>query len=153
MAQKAVDDLFIRGLVTDINIQPAVVVVNITKPGLAISINENSCKEVDCNRIIQVFNQNVLFSGYEVKSPEKADFVVDLWVKYINGETAGGLTSVYLDGEIRIFNGNNSQSWANDITQIKGVGKNTEEAKQKTFNELVKMLDKIYFDQAIDQLD
>ncbi|MCK5168881.1 MAG: LPP20 family lipoprotein, partial [Bacteroidales bacterium] len=78
LAQKAVDDLFIRGLILKRNLKPAIVQVIIEAPSLALIITDNSCSGDECDRIENLFNQNAKQYGYELKDAKSADFVFEL---------------------------------------------------------------------------
>ena len=152
LAQKAVDDLFIRGLILKRNLKPAIVQVNIEAPSIALKIAENTCNDNECNRITNLFNQNAKQYGYEIKSIKNADFVFELFYGYKTGESAGGLVSVYLSGEITIKNKSNNIVWAKQTEDIKGVAGNENEAKNKAFRDFLTALNRKYFKQGIDNI-
>lgn len=152
LAQKAVDDLFIRGLILKRNMKPAMVQVVIEAPTLALTIDENSCSADECDNIKNVFNQNAKQFGYELKTEKGADYVFELSYSFKRGESAGGMVSSYISGKINIKDKFNNMVWAKQIEDIKGVGSNINEAKDKAFNEFKSALDRKYFKQGIDAI-
>ncbi|HRW63496.1 MAG TPA: LPP20 family lipoprotein, partial [Bacteroidales bacterium] len=68
LAQKAVDDLFIRGLILKRNLKPATVQVIIESPSVALQIADNVCTDDECTRINNFFNENVNQYGYNLLS-------------------------------------------------------------------------------------
>ena len=152
LAQKSVDDLFIRGLILKRNLKPAIVQVIIEAPSVALSIADNTCSEDECNRIKNLFNQNAKQYGYAIKEKNTADFVFELFYGFKTGESAGGLVSVYLSGEITIKDKSNNIVWAKQTEDIKGVAGNVNEAKNKAFGEFLTALNRKYFKQGIDNI-
>jgi hypothetical protein len=152
LAQKAVDDLFIRGLILKRNMKPAIVQVNIEAPTLSLTITENSCSNDECARIENIFNQNAKQYGYGLKSASTADYNFELSYTYKRGESAGGLVSYYISGKINIKDKSNNIVWAKQTEDIKGVGNSLEEAKNKALNEFQTALDRKYFKQGIDAI-
>lgn len=152
LAQKAVDDLFIRGLILKRNLKPAIVQVIIEAPSLALIITDNSCSGDECDRIENLFNQNAKQYGYELKDAKSADFVFELSYSFKRGESAGGLVSTYVSGEITVKDNTNNIVWAKQTEDIKGVGSNINEAKNKAFSEFKTALDRKYFKQGIDNI-
>jgi len=152
LAQKAVDDLFIRGLILKRNLKPAIVQVIIEAPSLALIITDNSCSGDECDRIENLFNQNAKQYGYELKIVKSADFVFELSYSFKRGESAGGLVSSYISGEITIKDRSNKIVWAKQTVDIKGVGNNINEARNKAFSEFRTALDRKYFKQGIDAI-
>lgn len=152
LAQKAVDDLFIRGLILKRNLKPAIVQVIIEAPSLALIITDNSCKADECNRIENIFNQNAKQYGYELKAVKSADYVFELSYSFKRGESAGGLVSYYVSGKITIKDKSNNIVWAKQTVDIKGVGSNIHEAKNMALREFQTALDRKYFKQGIDAI-
>lgn len=152
LAQKAVDDLFIRGLILKRNLKPAIVQVNIEAPSIALKIAENTCNDNECSRITNLFNQNAKQYGYEIKSIKNADFVFELFYRYKTGESAGGLVSVYISGELIIKDKSNNIVWAKQTENIKGVANNDKDARKKTLNEFQTALNRKYFKQGFDNI-
>ena len=149
IANKATEDLFIRGLITNHKQEIASVKINILKPRFAISIAEDFCKTNDCETIIQLFEKNVLNSGYLPDIVDHADYVFHINLNYVNGESAGNMTSVYLEGNIKLMGANAELMWAKQIANIKGVGNSRAEANDKAFTILLKNLNLIYFRQGL----
>lgn len=152
LAQKAVDDLFIRGLILKRNLKPAIVQVIIEAPSLALIITENSCSGDECDRIENLFNQNAKQYGYELKPVKSADFVLELSYGFKPGESAGGFVSSYISGKITIKDQSNKIIWAKQSENIKGVGSNINEAKNKALSDFQTALDRKYFKQGLDAI-
>lgn len=152
LAQKAVDDLFIRGLILKKHIKPAIVQVNIKAPSIALKIAENTCNDNECSSITNLFNQNAKQYAYEIKSIKNADYVFELFYGYKQGEKAGGLVSVYLAGELTIKDKSDNILWVKQTEDIKGVSNNINEAKKNAFRDFTTALDRKYFKQGIDNL-
>ncbi|MBN2173853.1 MAG: LPP20 family lipoprotein [Bacteroidales bacterium] len=151
IAQKAVDDLFIRGLLAKRSIDPATVTVVIVQPALSVNIL-NDCGDFNCDQIRKDFSEISFREGYDIQPAEKADYIFSLNFSTKPGESAGGLTSVYLDADLIMKDAHNKNLWVKKINQIKGIGKNLQEAGSNAFDELVSSLDRIYFKQGMEQL-
>jgi len=149
ISAKAVDNLFIRALINDYEIEVAQVNISIKACELAISVPEQNCIPEQCNQIIKSFNKIAVDEGYGIQLKENADFVFFLNFQYSNGESAGGLHAVYLNGDLLIKDKNKKAVWAKKIMEIKGVAEDIEAARGKAFAEIVRSLDKIYFKQGI----
>ncbi len=150
LAQKAVDDLFIRGLILKRKLKPATVNVTIIAPSIALNIIDSSCSETDCDEINNIFNQNAKQFGYDLTPVKSADFVFELSYSYQKGESAGGLVSSYISGKIEIKNRKGNMVWTKTTEKIKGVGNGLNQAKQEAFNEFKTALNRKYFKQGID---
>lgn len=150
LAQKAVDDLFIRGLILKRNMKPAIVQVNIEAPTLALTITDNSCSGSDCEKIQNIFDQNAKQYGYGLKQANSADYIFELSYNFKPGESAGGLISSYISGKINIKDKTGNIVWAKQTDDVKGVGNNINEAKNKALSEFQTALDRKYFKQGID---
>jgi len=152
IAQKAVEDLFIRGLILKRNLKPAIVVINITNPSLAIVIADKTCNDAECDRINSIFNQNITHSNFKLASKTDSDYIFELNYTIKPGESAGGLVSVYLTGELKIINKNKNHIWTKQTENFKGVGYNADEAKEKAFNEFCNALDRKLFKQGLESI-
>ncbi len=152
LAQKAVDDLFIRGLILKRNLKPATVNVAIIAPSIALNIIDNSCSDSDCDEINNIFNQNAKQFGYDLTPIKSADFVFELSYSYKKGESAGGLVSSYLAGKIEIKDRKGNIVWIKATEKIKGVGNSLNQAKTEAFNEFKTALNRKYFKQGIDRI-
>jgi hypothetical protein len=152
LAQKSVDDLFIRGLILKRKMESAITYVIIEAPSIALRIDKNSCTENNCNQIKNIFNQNANQFGYEIKTSESSDYIFELFFGYKQGEHAGGLVSVYISGELTIKDRSNNIIWVKQTENVKGVGNNINQAKNKAFSEFQTALDRKYFKQGIDAL-
>jgi hypothetical protein len=151
LAQKAVDDLFIRGLIIKRNLKPAIVNVIIEAPSVAIKISsKNSIEQAES--IENIFNQNAKQYSYDLKPASSADFVFELSYKYKRGESAGGLISSYVTGELTIKDKSRNIIWTKQTEDIKGVANNLNEAKRKAFDEFKTALNRKYFKQGIDAI-
>ncbi len=154
LAQKATDDLFIRGLLTQQAAKTASIPINIQKPDFSITTNDNFCAAADCDDIIKLFKKHLLRRAYLFDTMPATDYRFGLNLKYSPGETAGKLTSVYLSGTLDVSDvKNNLLVWSKNIPAVKGVGKSREEAEKKAFSALLKKLDLIYFGQGIEAVD
>lgn len=152
MAAKAVDDLFIRGLLAKKSIPPAVTTVRITQISIALKIDPQSGSSVNCDRIVKAFEQAALSSGYILLTEKSADYVFGLKFTYKPGQTSGGLTSVYLTSEMTVSDQNANPVWAKKPEDIKGVGTDIETAKSKAFDEFISALQRKYFQQGMDEI-
>ena len=152
LAQKAVDDLFIRGLILKKNLKPANVQIIIEAPSTALKIAKNVCSDNEYSRITNLFNQNAKQYGYEIESVKNADFTFELSYRYKTGERAGGLVSVYISGELTIKDKSNNILWVKQTEDIKGVANNKNEAEKKALIEFQKALDRKYFKQGFDKI-
>lgn len=153
IAQKAVDDLFIRGLILKRNLKPAVVVVNISNPSFALVIADKTCNGSECNRITGIFNQNMSQNNFKTTPKADADYIFELSYVIKPGESAGGLVSVYLSGELKITGKDKNLIWTKHTENFKGVGYNTEEAKEKAFTEFCNALDRKLFKLGLDNVN
>lgn len=152
LAQKAVDDLFIRGLILKRNLKPALVNVIIEAPSISLNIIDNSCSGDECERINNIFNQNAKQYNYKISPDKSADYVFELAYSFKRGESAGGLVSSYISGKITIKDKSGNIVWAKQTEDIKGVGSNLNEAKSKALDEFQTTLDRKYFKQGIDNI-
>ncbi len=153
IANKATEDLFIRGLLTNQKQETVSVKINILLPKFAISIGEDFCKTGDCESIIQLFEKNILNSGYLTDTVYHSDYIFHINLYHVDGVTAGDMTSVYLAGNIKLMNDNAELIWIKQIANIKGVGKSKAEANEKAFAQLLKNLNLIYFRQGLAAVD
>ena len=152
IAQKAVDNLFIRGLLSKHTIEPAVVVVNIASPNILLSIAEHYCHNDPCEKIQNIFNEIALTEGYNISTENEAEYIFVVKFTFIKGESAGGLYATYLNGELTLMNENYKQLWTKSVEKIKGVGRSSDGAREKAFDEFVSDLSRLYFQQAFDQI-
>ncbi|MGE0088065.1 MAG: LPP20 family lipoprotein [Bacteroidales bacterium] len=152
LAQKAVDDPFIRGLILKRSLKPVVVTINIASPTLSLIMDKNDCSTNDCQRITSSFNQIANELGYKVSNKSDADYLFDLKFSSVQGESAGAFTSVYIVTEINVTDKTNKIIYSRKTEDIKGVGRSTTEANEKAFNELVNTLNRILLRQAIDNI-
>ncbi len=152
LAQKSVDDVFIRRLVVSKKLKPATVQVNIISPSVVLVIDEKNCNEDDCNQIKNIFNDNAKQYGYEIRSENNADFKFELSYTYKQGERAGGLVAVYISGELRIKNASGDLLWAKQTEDLKGVGNNMVASKNKAYSELLTALNRKYFKQGLEEI-
>lgn len=152
IAQKSVDDVFIRGLILKRKLQSASVNVLIESPTTSLSIDKNSCADYNCEIINNLFNQNAKQFGYDLNSSNLPDFRFELSFGFKKGESAGGLVSVYLSGEILIKDKSGNIIWAKQTEDIKGVGNSIQQAKNKAFDEFTTSLNRKYFKQGFDTI-
>ncbi len=152
IAQKATDDLFIRSLPDYGKAEKAVIRINIARPGVSLHFENSFCANNDCAAIIKLFEKDLLREGFVFVQVPAADYNFVLDLKYTAGETAGGLTSVYLSGSLNVFDENAKLVWSKNITPAKGVGSSRREAREKAFATLLKNLDLIYFRQGLNAI-
>ncbi|MDX9694935.1 MAG: LPP20 family lipoprotein [Bacteroidales bacterium] len=152
LTQKAVDDPFIRGLILKRSLKPVTVAINIVAPTLSLIMDKNDCNTNDCERITSTFNQIVNELGYSLSTQSDADYFVSLKFDPQQGESAGAFTSVYIVTEIIVTDKTNKTLWTRKTEDIKGVGRSSAEANEKAFNELVNILNRILFRQAIENI-
>lgn len=152
LSQKAVDDLFIRGLITKRRLKPASVNVIIEAPSVSLKIDESSCSNNYCDQINSLFSKNASEYGFQVKDQNSSDFVFEFFFEFKKGESAGGLVSNYISGEITIKDNLGKTVWVKQTVDIKGVGKNKNEAKTQAFSEFKKALNRNYFKQGLDAI-
>lgn len=152
LAQKSVDDVFIRRLVVNKKLKPASVQVIIVAPSVFIKIDENNCNEDDCNKIKNIFNENAKRYGYELKSESTSDFIFSLSFVYKQGERAGGLVSAYISGELTIKDASGNILWAKQTEDIKGVGNNMRMAKNEAYKDFLSALNRKYFKQGLEEI-
>jgi hypothetical protein len=153
IASKAVDNLFIRGLVKDFEAPSASVNIIIEPRTLSIVLPQGKCSPEQCNAIIKEFNRVVTDAGYQVKVDEATDYGFKLNYDYSNGESAGGLFSVYLSGNLIITDKTNKEIWNKKIREIKAVAEDRDAARGKAFAELLNNLSRIYFKEGITYLN
>ncbi len=152
LAQKSVDDPFIRGIIQKHYIKPATIDIFIQAPSIAINIDKNSCTENQCNKITSIFNENTGQFGFVSDTKNNADYILELYFGYRQGERAGGLVSVYISGELIMKDHTRKTIWTKQTESIKGVGNSIEEAKSKAFDEFLTSLNRKYFKQGLDAL-
>ena len=152
LAQKSVDDLFIRGLILKRKLGNATTQVTILAPSIALNISDELCKEYDCSQIQYLFNQNANQFGFDIKESSKADFIFELFYGFQKGESAGNLVSVYVSGELTIKNESGNIVWAKQTEKIKGVGNTIHQAKNKAYSEFQNTLNRKYFKQGFDTI-
>ncbi len=153
LSQKAVDDLFIRGLITKRRLKPASVNIIIEAPSVSLKIEESSCSNMNnCDQIKSLFNKNASEYGFEAKEQKASDFVFEFFFEFKKGESAGGLVSAYISGGITIKDNSGKTVWVKQTVDIKGVGKSKNEAKAQAFNEFKKALNRNYFKQGLDAI-
>ncbi len=153
IASKAVEDIFIRGIVLKKTILPAIVTINIGSPSMRMKISDNSCSDNECSRLNQAFVKNAVGSGYQITDNESSDFTFYLGLDYKKGDSAGGLVSVDLKGELKLTDQQNNTIWLKDISGIRGVGGNMQEAREKAFGELITTFDRNYIKQGLDKIN
>jgi len=152
LAQQSVDDLFIRAILQKHYIKPATVNIFIKSPSIAINIDKKSSTDGQHNKITNIFNQNVSQFGFISKPKSNADYIVDLNFGYQNGERAGGLVSVYISGELKVYAPSGKTAFTKQTESIKGVGYSIEEAKNKAFDDFLTSLNRKYFKQAFEAI-
>ncbi len=152
IAQKAVDNLFIRGILTKQTIEPAVAEIFISKPNLLFVIPDHYCNNEPCEKIREIFNEIALSKGYNISAKNEIAYTFIVKFNSNKGERAGGLFAAYVSGELTLQNENNEQLWSKTVQKIKGVGHSEMDAKDKAFEDFATDLKRIYFPQAFDQI-
>ncbi|MGM0408562.1 MAG: LPP20 family lipoprotein [Bacteroidota bacterium] len=152
LAQKSVDDIFIRGLIQKHYIKPATVDIFIQAPSITIIIDKTSCTENQYKTITSTFNENIRQFGFINEPKNQADYILELYFGYRQGESAGGLVSVYISGELIIKGQSGKTIWTKQTESIKGVGNSVEGAKNKAFEEFVTALNRKFFKQGLDSI-
>jgi hypothetical protein len=153
IALKAVDDLFIRGLMAKKSIPPAIIIIRIIQPALALKIDPISCSSDDCDKIVRIFEEAALSSGYQIVSEKSADYIFGLKFGFKPGQSSGGLTSVYLNFELTVTDRNANPVWSKKPEEIKGVSTDGNGARIKAFDEFLSSLQRKYFQQGIDEIE
>ncbi len=152
IAIKAVDDLFIRSMLTSLDTEPAIVKISLVAPVLSINVSENNCHDLDCYKLTDLFISKAMEAGYNIQTDSPADFQFNLTFDIRRGESAGGFYAAYLNGELNAYNKYQQRIWTKKINDLKGVGYSSEDARTKAFQEFVKVLDRNYFNQGISNL-
>lgn len=153
IAQKAVENLFIRGLLSKRKTEPAVVAIKIESPIISLELADQYCQLVTCDEIWKAFSSNALNEGFMSTNTEEADYNFTIKFNFKSGENAGGLYAVYLNGELVLTDKNQKQLWIKMLDNIKGVGKSTDAAREIVFRDFVSDLDLLYFKQAFDKIN
>ena len=99
-----------------------------------------------------MFSKNASEYGFQVKEQQSSDFVFEFFFGFKKGESAGGLVSAYISGEITIKDSSGKTVWVKETVDVKGVGKNQSEAKEQAFDEFKKALNRNYFKQGLDAI-
>ncbi len=152
LAQKSVDDLFIRGLIIKRKLKPASVQVIIEAPSVAFEITSRCKDDFECEKIKNIFTQNAKQYGFEIKQKNSADYLFIVSYGSKRGESAGGLVSQYVSGKIDIKSRDGNIIWSKQTDDIKGVGNNPEEAYNKAMDEFQTALNRRFFKQAFDNI-
>lgn len=152
LAQSAVDDLFIRGLIIKRKLKPANVQVIIEAPSVAFEITSRCKDDFECEKIKNIFTQNAKQYGFEIKQKNNADFLFVVSYGSKRGESAGGLVSQYVSGKIDIKSRDGNIIWSKQTDDIKGVGNNPDEAYSKAIDEFQTAFNRRYFKQAFDHI-
>lgn len=153
IGQKAVDNLFIRGILTKQIIEPADVIVNITKRNVMLSLPDHYCNNDPCEKIRNVFDEIALSEGYNLSTQNDIAFTFTVKFTTKKGERAGGLVATYLTGELSLLDENYNQIWAKSIKDIKGIGNSSNDSRKNAFDEFVADLNRIYFPEAFDRIN
>lgn len=152
LAQKAVDDLFIRGLIIKRKLKPANVQVIIEAPSVAFEITSRCKDDFECEKIENIFTQNAKQYGFEIKQKNSADFLFVVSYGSRRGESAGGLVSQYVSGKIDIKSRDGKIVWSKQTDDVKGVGNNPNEAYSKAMDDFQTALNRRYFKQGFDNI-
>lgn len=151
VARGAVEDLFIRGLVTDKNSRSAVVTLVIEPISVALVL-KGPCDLFPCNKLIRSFEDVATAEGFSLVSPDASDYSYDISFQLNPGPKAGGLTSVFIDGRMEVFDGSDAPIWSREIDPIEGVGNSDEQARNKAFESFLQGLQRIWFRTGLDAI-
>ena len=135
LAQQSVDDLFIRGIIQQHDIQPAIVDIKIMDPTIALHLGKNSYSNNQYNKVTTLFVQNADQFGFSTLSESNTDYLLEMDIHYQPGERAGGLVSVYLSAQLMLKNQRGQTIWSKQTENIKGVGYSNDEARNISFEE------------------
>ncbi|MEZ5197226.1 MAG: hypothetical protein R2764_12740 [Bacteroidales bacterium] len=133
--------------------EPAIVDVKIEAPTIALIFEETTCPLFDCKTIGTLFEKIAIKEGYKLADKSLPDFIFEMGLHYADGNSAGGLTSVFLNGKLSLKNTSGKILWLKDLETTKGVGTNMEEAKSKAFEAFPEFFrERVYFQQGIDAI-
>jgi hypothetical protein len=152
IASKAVDDIFIRGLILKKSLLPVTVTINIESPTLSLEIAENCCEGDECSGLIQVFKQNAASSCFQFINSDLTDFTFQLSYNLVPGSSAGGMVSAELKAKLNIADKEKKTIWTKEVNGIRGVGTNAKEARDKAIVELITTLNRNYIKQGLDKI-
>jgi len=152
IAQNAVDNLFIRGLIGKQVPEAAIVVINIIPAGIYLSMEDDNCLDYPCDLIRSSFNEISSNNGFSLLNEKDADFILEILFSFRKGENAGGLFSSYLDGEIILKNNKGKKLWTKSLKNIEGIGRTPTSSRENAFEEFANDLNHLYLKQAFDQI-
>jgi hypothetical protein len=152
IASKAVDDIFIRGLILKKSLQPTTITIQIESPTLSLEIAENCCEGDECSKLIQVFNQNATSSGLQFINSDPTDFTFQLSYNLVPGSSAGDMVSAELKAKLNIVDKEKKTIWTKEVNGIRGVGANAKEAREKAFVEFNTSLNRNYIKQGLEKI-
>ena len=151
MAQKATDDLYIRGILNREQADSRSVIINIVPPVFTLRINNAFCEQVDCEPIRKLFEENVLQKGYLVDS-NVYDYYFVLDAMLTDGEQAGQLVSQFITGNLSLYSKNKELLWQKSTGTNQSVGSSREEAIKKAYNAYLKVLNLVHFREGLEAI-
>jgi hypothetical protein len=151
VARSAVEDLFIRGLIVDKNSRSATVTIVIEPVSVSFEL-KGPCDLFPCGKLTGSFEDVLKAEGFVHGIPEASDYAYTISFRLNPGSRAGGLTSVFIDGRMEIFDALNEPRWSREIDPVEGVGKSDAEAREKAFANLLQSLRRIWFRTGLDAI-
>jgi len=141
LLNKSTDDLQIRGLLKGFSSIQAATKIEISKPSIALQLDTDLCKTVNCTTIKRKFEAYA--QAKKLKLATDADFQLQVQVNYSPGPSTEQITSVYIEGNYILKDRQGQVIKSVRARQIRGVGKNTKEAKTKAL--------RTFLDEAVDR--
>jgi len=150
--QSVCDDIYIRGLMPQKEKIKCSIPVYITKESINLEIKQSSNSSIEKKHIQSIFKQEAIEKQFKIINNSSYDYLFKIIYRYEKGESAGLLTSYYLNGNISISNKADKEIWSKDISTIKAVGRSSQQTKAKAFESFKHYLKVKYFKQALDIL-
>ncbi len=148
LTNKAVQDLFIRGMMERKSMPEVRVDVLVEAPTMVLEVVDSECEGLQCRELQEMFGNLCRQNGYlKVDEGNTADYRALLSYSYRNGEQAGGLIAVNIKGKLTLIDKNGSTLYMQELKNIEGIGRGAREAREKAFNEMKSALQRRYFDQ------
>ncbi len=153
IANKAVDDLFIRGIALKKKLNSSKCYINILAPKVYFSISESPCSNNKCSRITETFVERATSRNFDVTDIiSDSNYYFELSYKFKPGQRAGNLVQVEIISELKVTNAEHKILFIKKIANIKGVGTTINEAEDKAFQEYLNSLKRRYFEQGFNKL-
>lgn len=130
MVQNATTDMSIRRLLAPMSMPQTNVNIKTLSPVVAFKV-ENTGENIH-NRFQQLLNEkNFSFTD----NLKEADFLIEVYFNITPGDQAGGLVSVYCNGNFKLLNASGKLIDQNSCPQQRGVGQNMELARNNAMND------------------